>query len=443
MGVDNTLAYIDQGSFLALRALGRQPIMQFIWIYEYACDINGLRRFQGNLRYGTLGRNIETSPIPFGRHRWVSRPGPIDFDIAGAARPRDQVWDWADERIRIPTDPEHGPAWHLGVQPLTTGGAAVSLVVSHSVADAIGMCQAITDAVRGDRRDFGYPEPHKRTYKEAVKQDLRVIARSLPDIARAVSATVKTLRTSTNQFHQPPPKKTPSVRSRDNRPVIAPTATAWIDLDNWDQRAQALGGTSNSLFAAIATRLAALLGREGPDHRVLLSWPVSGRVAGDTRANALTAALMTAESTAVTTTLATIRADMKSALTTASRIAADMVDSMAIVQFTPKILVKLLDRQIANLGTVGCSNLGVLDPLVNCPDGTGADRIAFRSLEPNITKAILDRSHGYLYLGAGRINGRIFISANGWVPGEANTKELLRERLEQAVSDMALTAEIE
>lgn len=447
-GHDNTLAYIDQGSFLALRALGRQPIMQFVWIYEHGVDLDGLRQFQRNLNDGLLGRHIETSPLPFGRHRWVAHPGPTDLEIAPVDMPREQVWEWADERIGRLTDPEHGPAWHLGVQPLIEGGAAVSLVVSHSVADAIGLCEAIADAARGDHRDLDYPSPGARTYIKALKEDLLIIARSVPDIARAVTATVRTVRASQDERPPAGPKKPRTKQSRlthedDHSPVVAPSATAWIDLDLWDRRAEGLGGTSNSLFAGLATRLAVLMGRQLPDNRVLLSWPVSIRTAGDTRANALTAALMTADSTVVTNTLRAIRSDMKTALTTTAKTSKDQLATMGVVQFTPKVLVRRLEAMIGDLSAVGCSNLGELDSIINRPDGTDADRMTFRSLEPQITKATLDRTHGYLYLGSGRVNGRIFISTNGWVPGESNTKECLRARLQTAITEMGLTAEIE
>src|SRR3954469_6536330 len=62
--VDSTLAYIDQGSFLGLRALGRGPLAQYAWIYERQVDLDGLRRFHHNLGRGLLGRRIERSPLP-------------------------------------------------------------------------------------------------------------------------------------------------------------------------------------------------------------------------------------------------------------------------------------------------------------------------------------------------------------------------------------------
>ena len=82
---DNTLAYMDQGSYLGLRALRRGPVIQYVWIYERGVDMDGLRRFHRNLADGLLGRLVERSVIPFGRHHWVSsgEPGGIE----GTAKP--------------------------------------------------------------------------------------------------------------------------------------------------------------------------------------------------------------------------------------------------------------------------------------------------------------------------------------------------------------------
>ena len=112
---DNRLAFFDQATFLSLRATGREQLMQIVWIYEHAVDFDRLRRTYRNGGYGLLGRRIERSPLPFGRHRWVSAVGqPLGIDIAECARPRAEVSDWADERAQLPIDPEWGPGWHAG-----------------------------------------------------------------------------------------------------------------------------------------------------------------------------------------------------------------------------------------------------------------------------------------------------------------------------------------
>ncbi len=442
--MDNLLAYMDQGSFLGLRALGRQPLTQFVWIYDHDVDVDGLRRFHGHLGYGLLGRRIETSPLPFGRHRWVAHTDPADLDIAASELPAEQVWEWADTRAQLRIDPECGPAWHLGVQPLTPGGAAVSLVASHSVADGRGLCLAIAEAVGGTRRDLSYPAPRDRARRVAVLQDLGTAVRSLPDAARGLVAAVRTARTATASKDRRPPARKQPVSIGANHRVVPPTATVWIDLDQWDRRAENLGGKSNSLFVGLMSRLALALGRVASDGRVQLSLPVSDRIDGDTRANALTVLRLSADPAVVTDTLADLHSEMKAALTALPGTSRDLLASMGLVPFTPRVLVRRLEMVAGDLSDdVGCSNLGECDPAINRPDGTDAHRMAVRAIESTITPAVLDRMHGYLFGGAGRVNGRIFVSVGAWVPGTSNSKQQLREWLGQAVVDMGLTGMLE
>ena len=70
--MSNVLDLIDQSAFRGERATGATNLLQCVWIYDRAIDIDGLRRFHHHLRRGRLSRRIERSPLPFGRHRWVS-----------------------------------------------------------------------------------------------------------------------------------------------------------------------------------------------------------------------------------------------------------------------------------------------------------------------------------------------------------------------------------
>ena len=191
---DNRLALLDQAFFAGHRAAGQNEVMQCVWVYEHAVDFDGLRRFHHNLGYGLLGRRIERSPLPFGRCRWVSDPGPSDIDIAECARPRAELSDWADERSQLPTDAEWGPSWHLGVLPVTDGSTAVSLVASHYVVDGLGFAVAVADAVLGNTRDLGYPPPRSRPRLRAVVQDARQTARDAPQATRALVEAAKLAR---------------------------------------------------------------------------------------------------------------------------------------------------------------------------------------------------------------------------------------------------------
>ena len=201
---DDRLVFVDQGFFAGQRAAGLEEVMQVVWVYERAIDFDGLRRFHHNLSQGLLGRRIERSPLPFGRHRWVSDPGPSDIDIAECARPRAELSDWADERSQLPVDPESGPGWHLGVLPLTDGSTAVSLVASHYLLDGIGFFLATVDAILGNTRDLGYPPPRSHTRLRTAVQDARQTARDAPQAARALVAAAKLIRRQRRDSAQSP-----------------------------------------------------------------------------------------------------------------------------------------------------------------------------------------------------------------------------------------------
>lgn len=440
---DSRLDYIDHSSFQAFRSLGHQFFIQLVWIYDRPVDLDGLRRFHQNLGHSILGRRVEKSPLPFGRHRWVACPAPAELDIAATAIPREAVLQWANERIASPIDPEHGPPWHLGVQPLTNGGAAVSLVTSHTVSDGLGLCISAAEAVRGERRDLNYPQPGERSRKDALRQDLADFARSLPDFARAVPAGIRSAKVTAKDRPRAARKKLPPATAADKRQITAPAIAVWIDLEQWDQRAKSLDGTSNALLTGLAARLAVLMGRTDTQDHVFLTWPVSIRKPGDTRGNALAGAMLSADPADVTTTLAPLRAGIRAANKTATEISDDLLASVALGQVTPGLLVRRLHAVLGDMPTVGCTNMGDIDPDVNRPDGTDADRLMVRGLEPTITKAVLDRTNGYLGLASLRANGRISITIGSWVPGGQNTSQQLAEWAQQAVHDMGMTCEVE
>lgn len=442
--VDNTLAYIDQASFLGLRALGRGPLIQFTWVYDRPVDFDGLRRFHRNLGHGLLGRLVERSPLPFGRHRWVASTGPVDLDLAAADLPRRDVWTWADERATVPIDPEFGPQWHLGIQPLIGGGAAVSLVVSHTTGDGLAMCEAVTDAVNGVRRDLGYPPPSSRARRQAMAEDARQAVRAIPDMGRAVAATVRVARSQRDDLAS----SMSSVRAQpvtgEERTVVVPCVVTLVDTGQWDAHAKALGGNSNSLLAGFATRLGLLLGRTDDAGLVTLSYPVSERVPGDTRGNALTEARMKADPMRVTTDLTELRIAMKREFAALREKPNELLEPLPLTPLTPRLLVRRLESMIVERGApIGCSNLGDIDPAVNRPDGTDADFMALRIVEPKITTTILDRAGGLLFLASSRLGGLVTVTVAAWRPGGENTKGALREVVIKALGDFGLTGTVE
>ncbi|WP_241011028.1 hypothetical protein [Mycobacterium camsae] len=444
--VDNRLAHMDQVSFLGVRALGYGTLAQVVWLYNRPVDIDALRRFHRNLGHGLLGRRIERSPLPFARDRWVLSRGPADIEIAPTPLPRREVNAWAYERACLPIDPEFGPGWHLGVVPVQDGGAAISLVTSHTLVDGLGVVEVIADAVEGRTRDLGYPVPGSRTRRRAVLEDARLTLASVPELARALAAGLRLARQGRREFASSIAGAPPAPRTaRDDRPVVVPTLVAYVDLAQWDACAARLGGTSNSLFAGFAATLGARMGRHAGDGTVALAFPVGQRVAGDTRANAMTFANITVDPARAASDLAEIRGKLKQVLTERAEHAYELLAPLPLAALTPMWAARRLVG--VGLGTsalpVGCSNLGPLDPAVVRPDGADADYAYGRLIEPGISKRALDGMGGQLFVASGRTPGKVFISVVAYRPGRQNSPEALRELVSQAFAEFGLTAEID
>jgi diacylglycerol O-acyltransferase len=54
-GADDVLCYMDQGSFVGLRALGRGPALHLTWLYPHAIDEAAVRELSERLARGLLG----------------------------------------------------------------------------------------------------------------------------------------------------------------------------------------------------------------------------------------------------------------------------------------------------------------------------------------------------------------------------------------------------
>ena len=446
---DNRLAFVDHGFFAGQRAADQDEVMQVVWLYEHPIDFDGLRRFHHNLGDGLLGRRIERSPLPFGRHRWVLDRGPSDIDIAECARPRAELSDWADERSQLPLDPEGGPGWRLGVLPLTDGSTAVSLVASHYLLDGLGLMVALVDALLGNTRDLGYPPPRSRTRLRAVVQDARQTARDAPEAARALVALAKlTRRQRHDSAPSPAPRPVAPGGGDGDDPVVVPGITISIDLDNWDAHAKALGGASNTLAAGLTAKLAEHLGRRRDgDGAVTVQVIMSDRTEGDTRAVAISLARVSVDPTRLTTDLRDARAAISEAMK-ASREAPDESSRLAaLAPFTPKRTWRRgVDAAFADPDRpVVCSNLGDVGSVVSLIDGTHCDYAFARGIRQHVTRQWLERTGGQLQLLSLRtpVLRKIFIHVLAYEPGAENTKPALRELAARTLAEFDLTGEID
>jgi hypothetical protein len=298
----------------------------------------------------------------------------------------------------------------------------------------------VADAARGYDNAIDWPAPGSRRRWQALREDAHhQTARDIPAIGRAVVEAARFIRRNGGGAGSATPPPPPTVGA--DEPITLPTATIFVDADEWDSRAQSLGGTSNTLLAAFAARLAQGVGRVGADGSVTLTMPINERTASDTRANAITNVDITLDPAPATTDLRGIRAATKQALIRRQEVPDERWALLPLAPLLPRWLIRrMASVALGGSTTSGSSNLGALDPTVNRPDGTDADHFAGRTLYPGVTKATMHHTGGMLGLNSGRLHGQVFVSVFAFQPGRSNSNEDLRRDLSTALSEFSLNA---
>jgi hypothetical protein len=438
--MSNVLDLVDQTFFRLGQAAG---VGQSVWVYNRPVDIDGLRQFHQHLQQGRLARRIERSPLRFGRHRWVLPRDQHELEIA-TPRPREEFDAWLGEQANIPLDAEHGPGWHLAVLPFTDGGAGVSLVVTHCLSDGIGGCLAVVEAACGYDHTIDWPAAGSRKKWRALREDARQFTGDIPGIRRAVVDAARFARRNRRSAGSatPPLSKPHAPIAGPDELIALPTATAFLDADEWDARAQSLGGTSNTLLAGLAARLAQRVGRIAADGSVTLAIPVNERTADDTRANAVTMLDITVDPASAATDLREIRGATKQALISHRELPDERRTLLPLVPLLPERLVKRMVGVATGGATnvVVTSNIGAAPPAANRPDGTDADRVALLSRYPGLTKAMMHQLGGLLVMHSARVHQQVFVSVLAYQPDRPNSNDDLWQDLSSALSDFSLTA---
>jgi hypothetical protein len=432
----------DQVVFQGERATGATNLLQCVWTYNRAIDMDGLRRFHQHLLRGRLSRHVERSPLPFGRHRWVAPNDAPAIEVA-PARPREEFGAWLREQTAIELDYEHGPAWHLAVLPFTDGGTGLSLIISHGLADGVGLSTGLADAASGRDDSITWPAAGSRRRWRAVRQDARQTARDMPAVGRAIVTGARMARRARREALAAAPASAPI--AAPNEQIELPAATVFVDKDEWDAVARALGGTPNSLLAGLAAKFAQRAGRVTADEGLAnLAVPINERVEGDTRANAVGNADVTVDPTKVTTDLREVRAAVKEALIRVQESPDERFALLPIVPFLPKRVIKKLVSVAAGGTTAVCSsNLGDVAAATNRPDGTEADSFSMRSLYPRVTRGTMDRAGGLMGMLSGRVNGKVFVSVLAYDPARPGTIAQLQEAIFSTLADFSLTATVQ
>jgi hypothetical protein len=298
------------------------------------------------------------------------------------------------------------------------------------------------EAACGYDAAIDWPAAGSRRRWQALREDARQTIRDIPSIRRAAVAAVDGARVARRDRRNadtatPPP---PAFAGADEL-VTLPTATVFLDADEWTARANALGGTSNTLLAGLAARLAQELGRVAADGSVTVAMPVNERTADDTRANAVAMVDIRVDPAPAATELRRIRSATKQALIRHRELPDERQALLPLVPLLPNRLTKRMIG-VATGGTnnvVVSSNLGEAPAAVNQPDGTDAAHVALLSRYPGVTKAMVEQLGGVLVVHSGATRGQVFVSVLAYQPGRSNTKDELRESLSSALSDFSLT----
>jgi len=437
--VDDRLDLMDQGSFLGLRALGHQPCTYLTWVYDRPVDLAEVARFNEALGRTLLGRLVQPSPLPGGRHRWVAIDAVPPLEVEPAPRPREAIQDWTDELGHRGVDPEHGPGWRVGVLPLTDGGTAVTLATGHTLGDGLGKLQAVADAVQGTWRRPPHPLRGTVSPRRVLLADLLGLIRSLPAVARAVVAGIRLARAQSARGGS---RRATHVEEAAEGSQAPPAAVCVrVDQGAWDAAAERLGGTSNTLVAAFAARLAERHGRTDAEGRVTLAVPVSTRVEGDTRANALDSTSIVVDPKGLDEDLTGLRSATKEALGDLARRSHELGAVLPLIPLTPTVAVRKAETvAMGSSGApVGCSNHGRVDPAVLRIDGGDPDDFWVRLGEPGQTAADLDRIGGLLYVLSGRAVGRVYLSVAARPVGGGLDRAALHEHVTATLADFGLT----
>lgn len=443
---DHRLVYLDQASFLSLRATGRQQLMQCVWVYEKPIDLEGLRRYHREFGHGMAGRRIERSPLPFGRHRWVNSPGaaaPLHID---EPRPPEALSDWIDEQSQQPVDPEFGPGWRIAMLPMTDGSTAVSQIGSHTLGDGTAGVVRIVQTVLGLTEDIGYPPPRSRTRLRGALADARGLLADLPETGKALRGAARLAWSQRHDLRGPKNAVPAPEPVNPDVPVVVPAINILIDLPHWDARAEALGGTSYSMLAGFAAKFGEHMGRRNATTgEVMLLVALSERTLEDTRAHAMSFVNVHVDPTTVTSSLTDARTVLREALKELKDNGPDEAFSLlALTPFTPKRAV----RGAGNLAfgfdaaPVACSNMGDLFGEFARIDGTDADYCLVRGVDQGVTLGEIERSGGQLVIVAARIVGKISIGIVAYECGAENSKERLRKLAAQTLDEFGLTGTI-
>jgi diacylglycerol O-acyltransferase len=438
--VSDVLSYTDQGSFVSLRGLGHHPIIHFNWVYPHLLDESEVEQFNVRLAQGFLGRLLQRSPLPWGRHRWVANLVPAPVTWFRDPIPPDALPKWRNSLLDLLVDPEYGPGWRLAVQSLEGGGSALSLLISHTIADATAAAQAISDAVDNKYVAPGFPAPSARWSPARLVRDSLESARALPDVWCALMTVLRTEWTKSRRDSTTSFCLRRLGREIPDPIVSVPLVYVAIDKKVCEDRSEDLGIKINTLLTAFAARLAFRIGRLDTTGCVELVLPVSIREPGDWRGNALQAATLRVDPQACLLYPHEFHQKRRSAIENTLRSGHDLSALLPLIPYLPLWLVRHLEKHVSGVCSVGCSFTIEFPPGLIRPFG----EVSFFQLSDleRYTASAINRLGGRLFIVFYRLDRSANFSVSCYMQDRITSYAELVPFVQDALADLGLEGTI-
>ena len=269
-------------------------------------------------------------------------------------------------------------------------------------------------------------------------------------MARALAAAVKEARRRRRDVDRPQlHRSVPGAATGADDVFCAPSVWIQLKLDEWNARAETLGGTASTLAAAFTAKLDQRMGRRhGNACDVTTLLTVNDRsTADDTRAVAVSFTRVGIDPTGVTEDLRAARAAVKQALKSFTETEDEAAQLVALTPFTPKRAWRQLVEYALNdpEQPAVCSNLGDTGPVAIRPDGTLCDAAFARGASQHHTRNRLESLGGQLhvYYGTSVEINMVSVYVCAYHPGSVTTKAELRDLAADTLADFDLAGDIE
>lgn len=438
---NDVLCYADQGSFLGLRALGRGPIVHLTWLYSAQPPDEEIEHFNNRLAEGRLARLLQRSVLPWGRHRWVAQQAAIPISWFRAGIPRAQLADWRESLIHLSLDPEHGPGWRLAVQAFEDGGCAISLLVSHTIADGEAAIMAVAEAVSGEQGRCMFPAAPSGWLPTRLGRDLIESLRSLTEFLGAIGKLLRNRPTIAVPPAHHPVRLADPTASDDQAVVAVPLVQVNLRIPT-SQSSSTKRSPSPSIVALnFAARLAERMGRVDTSGHVSIILPVSDRKPGDCRGNALRPIRLTIDLRRELDDPLHLHARLRAALSSLLRHGDEMSSLFPLIPYVPRWLARHLEQTaLGSDRPTGCSLLGELPEAFYRPAGP-ASHVIISTLE-RFTRSDLAHLQGQLFM-VGHISGEHYIlSVAGYAPQRITSRSQLDQAVREVLAETGLAGSI-